>query len=298
MLKFAGLFSQSETVQKHLIKPQIKEQLKKGTDKFDKQGRIFTKLVAFESVQHFSALYSILMQLRTKEAELFAELTSDQVLDPIVKIVGKHLKDYSSIAELKDKLKFSSSIHNMKHFGESLIDITHYLTLSKLIAKAAVIASLPELEQQSVYSAFKNGELVKLITAENNHLDHEEIKIHFENMATQLHTELHLEGEESKSLFKIYHDLTDKYLPEFNHIRHALIQVLPDFMEAELRRIEEICPHLVITTLPEVTQRTLTPSYSGEDHGSKQKTVSKKSPRPESSDEEDIHTKKSKVPTQ
>ncbi|HRE31320.1 MAG TPA: hypothetical protein PLD88_05035, partial [Candidatus Berkiella sp.] len=206
--------------------------------------------------------YRILMHLREKEVELFAEITSDSVLNPIVNIISRHLKDYSSVAELKDKIKFSHSIHNMKHFGESLIDIKHYLTLSELIAKAAVISSLPALEQQSIYSTFKNGELVRLITAENSHLDQEDIKNRFENMAIQLHAELNLKEEEGNKLFKIYHDLTDKYLPEFNRIRHDLIRVLPDFIEAELQRIENSCPDIFVNRVSQSAQSTLVPSYA------------------------------------
>lgn len=257
----AGFVSKSDTVQKKVIKPEIKKQLQKGSEKFNQDFRFFTKLIKIQSVQNYPELHETLQNLRQIEVELTNVLISDEILDPIVKIIGNHVGDYKSIEEFEAALKVSESVHNMQLYATTaLIDISHYSTLSDIIREAQSIESKGTEEQSRILTSLQDSNMIEIIKEENARLDPDAIKTTFESMAQALHSELKLKEKESQQLIEIYHKLTDKYLPQLNNIRKELLEHLPKFLQLEVERILTVCPHLVISQHAESETKAITTS--------------------------------------
>lgn len=252
----------------NLVKSQIEEKVKtklqKGIDKFNTDYRLFTQLIDIESVIALPELRQLLLNLRAKETELADRLSSHEVLRPFVEVIGDHLAEFTS-TEFKKGLKSNPSVQSLKKFAIHLVHIENYAELSQLIMRAQSISTLPALEQGQLYSELQGNQRITAILEENAKLDIEKEKQTLEHELSEIHSQLKLKPAESKKIIAVYHELMDKFLPEFNQLRIEIVKQLPALVAMELERIQRVCPHLALVqqdpTVPltmqyEATQET------------------------------------------
>lgn len=230
---------------KDQIENQAKAKLQNGINKFNTNYRLFTQLIDIESVKKLPALRDILLHLKAKENELAEKLSSHEVLRPFVEVIGNHLAEFTS-SEFKKGLKSNPAVQSLKKFAIHIVNIENYAELSNLIMQAQEISKLPVVDQEKIYSQLQDKQRITAILEENAKLDLEKKKQTLEVELSQIHAKLKLKSDESKKIIAVYHDLMDKYLPEFNQIRIEIVKLLPDLVTIELERIRRVCPHLEI----------------------------------------------------
>jgi hypothetical protein len=220
----------------------LQSEIAAGKAKYDEQA---DAILSADCILADEELLALLDNSHYRVHELFEELDSNAILDPLVKIISNHAAVFTAenfLEELQEKEAYQAIIA----YVNQLIDVENYTSLKGLVLDIDNVKGLSKADQRKLVKALTEQTLVEKIRAENKRLNLPKIRKDLVEQGKALAAEYEFNEEETEIVEQMFNNLCDKYLKDFNQARKDLLMKLPAFFEEQLAAILEKSPHLVV----------------------------------------------------